>query len=453
MEDEQYKLEKENWVSGLSGSSLWDVVVPLTIIPLATMFHRTVTLILEPEQKNDSKNKKNLKQFVLDFTFFVIPLILAILFPQHYWILLISLITSIFISKPNLITLSLQYITSNSNDSSSWYPYLSTAKKPFLNNYRSSMMLITCLSILAVDFPIFPRKFAKTESYGVSLMDIGVGSFIISFAMVSNIARDSHSSNRFASLLIAVKNITPVFIFGIIRLILVKSTNYHEHVTEYGVHWNFFFTLAFVGLFSTLLSVKAHYAGTLGVILLLIYQAGLYMGLEDYILTSPRTNIISANKEGILSLFGYLSLYFISAQIGYFTLQSKTFSGWWKFVLRLILLVISLLGLRFLFQDVIKMQPSRRMVNIGYVLDTLIVNLVIIILCIVVDLFIPIENNQIVYAVSGKRNSQLLVFALANILTGLVNVSMKTLYASDLTSLSVLTLYMLIVTGFVYFIL
>eukprot|EP01121_Diplochlamys_sp_Union-15-3_P009591 TRINITY_DN2614_c0_g1_i4.p1 TRINITY_DN2614_c0_g1~~TRINITY_DN2614_c0_g1_i4.p1 ORF type:complete len:316 (+),score=12.72 TRINITY_DN2614_c0_g1_i4:401-1348(+) len=315
------------------------------------------------------------------------------------------------------------------------------------------MMLITCLSILAVDFPIFPRKFAKTESYGVSLMDIGVGSFIISFAMVSNIARDSHSSNRFASLLIAVKNITPVFIFGIIRLILVKSTNYHEHVTEYGVHWNFFFTLAFVGLFSTLLSVKAHYAGTLGVILLLIYQAGLYMGLEDYILTSPRTNIISANKEGILSLFGYLSLYFISAQIGYFTLQSKTFSGWWKFVLRLILLVISLLGLRFLFQDVIKMQPSRRMVNIGYVLDTLIVNLVIIILCIVVDLFIPIENNQIVYAVSGKRNSQLLVFALANILTGLVNVSMKTLYASDLTSLSVLTLYMLIVTGFVYFIL
>eukprot|EP01121_Diplochlamys_sp_Union-15-3_P009590 TRINITY_DN2614_c0_g1_i2.p1 TRINITY_DN2614_c0_g1~~TRINITY_DN2614_c0_g1_i2.p1 ORF type:complete len:178 (+),score=4.19 TRINITY_DN2614_c0_g1_i2:295-828(+) len=177
------------------------------------------------------------------------------------------------------------------------------------------------------------------------------------------------------------------------------------------------------------------------------------MGLEDYILTSPRTNIISANKEGILSLFGYLSLYFISAQIGYFTLQSKTFSGWWKFVLRLILLVISLLGLRFLFQDVIKMQPSRRMVNIGYVLDTLIVNLVIIILCIVVDLFIPIENNQIVYAVSGKRNSQLLVFALANILTGLVNVSMKTLYASDLTSLSVLTLYMLIVTGFVYFIL
>lgn len=32
------------------------------------------------------------------------------------------------------------------------------------------MMLMTILAILAVDFPVFPRKLAKCETFGVSLV-------------------------------------------------------------------------------------------------------------------------------------------------------------------------------------------------------------------------------------------------------------------------------------------
>ena len=43
----------------------------------------------------------------------------------------------------------------------------------YITNYRSSMLIVTAICILAVDFPIFPRRFGKTENFGFGLMDIG----------------------------------------------------------------------------------------------------------------------------------------------------------------------------------------------------------------------------------------------------------------------------------------
>lgn len=43
---------------------------------------------------------------------------------------------------------------------------------PAVTVYRSHMMLMTVICILAVDFPIFPRSLAKCETFGVSVVSL-----------------------------------------------------------------------------------------------------------------------------------------------------------------------------------------------------------------------------------------------------------------------------------------
>ena len=125
----------------------------------------------------------------------------------------------------------------------------SCPKKDYVSNLRAFMNIGTAMMILAVDFPIFPRRFAKTEVYGTGLMDIGVGAFILGNGIVSPDARGKFSvSSKHNQLFLIIKKelngAAPLFILGVARLLCVKGSSYHEHVTEYGIHWNFFFTLS-----------------------------------------------------------------------------------------------------------------------------------------------------------------------------------------------------------------
>ena len=108
------------------------------------------------------------------------------------------------------------------------------------STFRTMVYAVTSISILAVDFQIYPRTNAKTETYGVSIMDLGVGAYVIGHALKSV---QTTSNENFIK---TAKQSSFLILMGLARLISVKSTNYVEHISEYGVHWNFFFTLAFV---------------------------------------------------------------------------------------------------------------------------------------------------------------------------------------------------------------
>lgn len=52
-----------------------------------------------------------------------------------------------------------------------------------IDTFRTLVIMISCVCILAVDFFVFPSKHVKTLRYGFSLMDIGVGYFILCHSM------------------------------------------------------------------------------------------------------------------------------------------------------------------------------------------------------------------------------------------------------------------------------
>jgi phosphatidylinositol glycan class W len=51
-----------------------------------------------------------------------------------------------------------------------------------ISSFQTMTYALTTAAILAVDFKIMPRKVAKTENYGISGMDYGVGMFVLCHA-------------------------------------------------------------------------------------------------------------------------------------------------------------------------------------------------------------------------------------------------------------------------------
>ena len=67
---------------------------------------------------------------------------------------------------------------------------------PFISYFRGYTNLFTGLSIFAVDFVIYPAYFYKSRAYGTSLMDTGLGFYMISNAIVSKEARGIVNTKR-----------------------------------------------------------------------------------------------------------------------------------------------------------------------------------------------------------------------------------------------------------------
>ena len=141
---------------------------------------------------------------------------------------------------------------------------------------------------------------------------LGVGSFVFANGVVSTESRkgnDEICANKLKYLRKAFSDALPLVVLGFLRLASVKASGYHEHVTEYGLHWNFFFTLASTKILSSLvfvLSFPLNWSWSVAIILAACHETSLSLGLSEWIIEQGSTNrtnedLISANREGIVS--------------------------------------------------------------------------------------------------------------------------------------------------------
>lgn len=251
-------------------------------------------------------------------------------------------------------------------------PARAPAALGFLTAYRAYMMVMTVICILAVDFRVFPRAFAKCETWGTSLMDLGVGSFVVSHGTVSIGQRHWSKTAR---------RMLPLIVLGAVRVALVKGTEYPEHVSEYGVHWNFFITLgALLPAMDVAQRVLPRTALTPAALLSsAAFEAVLRSTpLQQWAISDKRGgSLISLNKEGIVSLPGYLALGLLGLDIGHVIRAPSRRRG-------LLRRVFGYWGAYVILQEFLA--PSRRLANLPYVVWTAAFNAAFVLLfCVVVE--------------------------------------------------------------------
>jgi len=252
------KLEKEAFVTGLEGTTVAEINI-ITATILCGYLFRCCCLVCIPILFSRVSSSL-VAGFLWEFVSMILPAVLVFTVLADYagYIFIVELCACGLLVSVKLLAAG-KALDSLRHSLGSKYPL----RHPYLTVTRTFVNLFTAIAILAVDFTIFPRRLAKAETFGTGLMDIGVGAFLMAHGLTSPEAREGVASARlrkgYGKLLMATcRQVLPLVILGLLRLVLVKSAGYQEHVTEYGVHWNFFFTIAAVRVRPELRGVKWH---------------------------------------------------------------------------------------------------------------------------------------------------------------------------------------------------
>ncbi|XP_047463199.1 phosphatidylinositol-glycan biosynthesis class W protein [Mugil cephalus] len=473
---------KQAFVSNLNGTSLEEVALGTFLNPACIIIRGLILVRYYQAKGTLPLPLPHISHLLLDICVLILPLILSCT--------VLSSVLHLFTLSLNLVSAcAFFFVCHASKHPSARHPqntistflqsHVQFNQVPFVTLFRVFVNVKTAISILAVDFNVFPRRYAKSETYGTGIMDIGVGAYVFANALVCPEARRKHvSGSKMSHITKQLLSVWPLLALGMARLVSVKMTGYHEHVTEYGVHWNFFFTLAIVRIVASmiLLVLPANRMWLVALLMSGFYQFSLETtDLKAFIIhnNEREKDFLHANKEGLFSIVGYVAIYLSGVQVGYYVMQQRSNVREWLKALFYLLLGTSVMYIALVVCQTLVEPVSRRMANLPFVIWTVAQSLFYMCCLGLADIvllfakktsgckFVPtswnlynkqsecdkdkkrgeIEGHCLIQAVS--RN-QLLFFLLANLMTGLTNSVVDTLSCSSMFSVCVLLLYMFI---------
>lgn len=466
--------QKEAFVSNLNGTSLQEVALGSLIAPLCFL-NRGLIMILYYQAKGALVFPlPKVSHLLLDFSVLVLPVVLSSTVLSS----ILHHVTVGLIAVSAGLCCCINSSPSDGRQQNSLGTFLQSHVRfrqvPFVTASRVIVNVITATSILAVDFPVFPRRYAKTETYGTGVMDFGVGAYVFANALVCPEARiRNNAGSKTKNLRKQLVSVWPLVALGFLRLVSIKMTGYPEHVTEYGLHWNFFFTLAVVRVAASLVFAvfPASCSWILAILLSGLYQLALELsGLKAFIFhsTDRHSSFLHANREGVFSVFGYVAIYMAGVQVGLYLMQPRTRVGEWLHAISKLLLGSFVLYVALYLCQTLLEPVSRRLANLPFCIWSVAQSLLFVCSLGIADMVLlfsrrmldcqalpsswnlsktpmasdrqPDETERcLVRAIS--RN-QLLFFLVANVLTGLTNSVVDTLTCSGAFSVCVLLIYM-----------
>ncbi|CAL4063213.1 unnamed protein product, partial [Meganyctiphanes norvegica] len=243
-------------------------------------------------------------------------------------------------------------------------------------------------------------------------------------------------------------------LLGLVRLFTVYLLSYQHHVTEYGVHANFFFTLAFLkvsciwplrlsGTFSSLL-----FAVFVGLVHQLCLSS---LNWDMWVLgNAPRDTFLAANREFVVSLPGYVELYILGASLGMFKFKRSRNGNLWKPLLTILFIG----GIMLVTANTYLEAPSRRLANPTFVIWAMFFFVFFLVQSALIEE--ALRNilpghfcSPILFQAINRR--PLLFFLLANVVTGIINLLINTLTISYVTGVVIIAMYSCTLSYIMYF--
>jgi phosphatidylinositol glycan class W len=480
------KEQKEAFVTGHEGTTPLEVFLVCLSAPIGFAFYQSIMTMMTMPRFGFSSVKR-WQSILLEALVIWFPMVLCQTNFLYPWAVLILILQGMFVVIMRLFPTT---ETRTTNDISISAPTIQPKQQrlEYLTLYRSSILYLTFVAILAVDFHVFPRRFAKTEVYGYGLMDVGAASFCFSAGLVSNHARGKTTATATTHLVRRhLWHTLPLLIVGSVRLVTNKGLEYQEHVSEYGVHWNFFFTLGVLAFLAPVVSSIYNSSSptwSLPCFVLIVYQFALsQFAVQEYIEEAPRIcsstsnagtlkirtlcDLFAANREGVLGCLGYMVIFWLGERIGHVFLWNSspetakdrttgTLGG-----LRLLAFSVFLWLVHFALVDGLGISVSRRSTNASFCVWAVAHNGLLLSM---IQLATTMTSTTSTTTLQGQQNHNrlpppppppivldtvnrhgLLMFLVANLLTGLVNLSMDTLQKPDSVALGIVFGYICMV--------